>query len=267
MSFLRLDAYDATIRWLDLGAGDPILFLPGLSMPVCATFAAVAADPALHGRRCILLDYLGSGQSDTPCDFEYSLGCHVDTVIAVLDHLGISGIDVVGHSMGGTVGICLALSHPHRVRRLIVGEANVDPGGGLMSLRITEAGEDVFLASGHRALLADLRGKARLGSAGADRLAAAWQTADPRGLYRNARALVDLPKDFFDRFAALEMPKAFFLGEKSLRWGTTPDTPAPERLRSNGITPLIIPKAGHSMMLDNPSEFMGMLRSALTTAS
>nr|WP_281496024.1 alpha/beta hydrolase [Marivita sp. S6314] len=260
---MYLDEYDAAIRWLDIGTGDPILFLPGLSMPVAPGFAAVAADPALHGRRCILLDYLGSGQSDHPKGFNYALSAHAATIIRVLDHLGIQSIDVVGHSMGGTVGIVLALTHPDRVRRLIVGEGNIEPGGGLMSLRVSQKGKAAFLADGYPSLMSNLRQKAIAGAVGADRLVSGWRQADPVGIYANAKALVDLPGDFFDRFVSLAMPKSFVLGEQNLGNTPTPDTPDPERLKAHGIAPLIVADAGHAMMLDNHRGFMEVLVTAL----
>lgn len=264
MSFLYLPELDATIRWLDLGTGAPILILPGLSMPVGPSFAAVARDPALRDRRLILLDYLGSGLSDHPKGFDYALESHVATIVRVLDHLGVSGVDLVGHSMGGTVGIFLALAHPDRVRRLVVGEGNVDPGGGVMSLRIAEKGAHAFRTEGYAKLMSDLRSKATNGAAGADRLFAGWQHADPRGLYGNARALVDLPEDTFDRFASLPMPKTFVFGEKTLADGPTPDVPDPDRLVRHGVTPEVVPDAGHAMMLDNHDGFMAVLDRALT---
>jgi len=263
MSFLYLKDIDATIRWVDLGHGDPILFLPGLSLPVGSGFTAVAADPSLQGRRSILLDYLGSGQSDHPKTFDYALNSHVKTIIDVLDHLNISSIDVVGHSMGGTVGIYLAMAHPERVSRLVVGEGNVEPGGGVMSLRVSQNGEAAFLNGGCATLLEDLRAKSKMGAAGADRLVAGWQKADPRGLFANAKALVDLPDETFDQFAALPMPKTFVFGGENLNGETTPDLPNPERLERHGIRPLVVPDAGHAMMLDNHAGFMTVLKTAL----
>lgn len=263
MSFLYLEDFDASIRWFDFGSGEPILFLPGLSMPVGVGFTAVAADRVLQGRRKILLDYLGSGQSDHPVRFDYTLDSHVATILRVLDHLAISSVDVVGHSMGGTVGMFLAMAQPDRVRRLVVGEGNVDPGGGVMSLRVSQDGEDAFLNGGYTALLGALQAKARQGAGGADRLFAGWQHADPRGLYWNAKALVDLPDDIFDRFAALPMPKAFVYGAENLTGDVTPDVPDAERLKRHGITPLIVPDAGHAMMLDNHAGFMQVMAKAL----
>lgn len=266
MNALYFPEFGAAIRWYDSGKGAPVLFLPGLSMPVAPGFLAIAADPALAGRRCILLDYLGSGQSDHPSDFDYALSSHAGVIARVLEHLNLGPVDVVGHSMGGTVAIALASARPDLVARLIVAEANVDPGGGLMSLRVAQDGEDAFLTSGYRALLDDMRDKARSGAGGADRLAAGWQLADPKGLFANAKALVDLPENTFDRFVTLPMPKAFVFGALSLGSGDTPDTPNPERFADAGVATFVVPDAGHAMMLDNHAGFIDVLSKALDLA-
>ncbi len=55
---------------------------------------------------------------------------HAETVASILDHENIKSAIVVGHSMGGTVAIILAISRPDLVSKLIVGEGNIVPGGG-----------------------------------------------------------------------------------------------------------------------------------------
>ena len=55
---------------------------------------------------------------------------HAETVALILDHENIKSAIVVGHSMGGTVAIMLAISRPDLVSKLIVGEGNIVPGGG-----------------------------------------------------------------------------------------------------------------------------------------
>lgn len=266
MGFLRIEQIDATLRWLDMGSGRPLVVLAGISMPVLPGFAAVAADPALSGRRRILLDCAGAGQSDHPGRFDYSLDSHAAVVAAVLDHLGCGPADFLGHSMGGSIAIRLAAIRPDLVSRLVVAESNLFPGGGVMSSRIAGLGRAAFLRSEYADLLEELRDKARSGVGWADRLWSGWRIADPNGLFANAEGLVNLSDDFYDTFRSLPVPKTFVYGERNFGAGA-PDTPDPERLKADGIAVSVIPGAGHAMMLDNHAAFVQALSTALAEGS
>lgn len=78
------------------------------------------------GRRTITLDWRGVGDSDKP-DGLYSTPVLAADVVAVLDALAIDQADVYGTSMGGRVAQHLAIDHPDRVRRLVLGCTS--PGG------------------------------------------------------------------------------------------------------------------------------------------
>ncbi|MFG2311825.1 alpha/beta fold hydrolase [Streptomyces sp. NPDC048566] len=80
-----------------------------------------------HGlRSTITLDPRGTGDSDKP-EGPYSTVQFADDVVAVLDALGVPRADVYGTSMGGRVAQWLAIRHPGRVRRLVLGCTS--PGG------------------------------------------------------------------------------------------------------------------------------------------
>ncbi|MYU21788.1 alpha/beta fold hydrolase [Streptomyces sp. SID8352] len=77
-------------------------------------------------RSTVTLDTRGTGDSGKP-EGPYSIGRFADDVVAVLDALGIARADVYGTSMGGRVAQSLAIRHPERVRRLVLGCTS--PGG------------------------------------------------------------------------------------------------------------------------------------------
>lgn len=257
MGELTLADCGAAIRWSETGDGRPLVLLPGLSMPVWPTFEGLVRDPRFAGRRLVLIDFLGSGASDHPADFEGSLASHARSVAAVLGHLGLERVDLLGHSMGGTVGIRLALDRPDLVGRLAVAEANFEPGGGMASRRVVREDRDAFVAGGFDRMLDELRDK------GLDGLARGWAGADPATLWSAAHALVHLDPGFRDAFLALSIPRAFLVGERSLGNGPAPDVPDPGMLAAAGIEVGIVPEAGHAMMHDNPEGFARALLAAL----
>lgn len=65
------------------------------------------------------VDLRGRGDSGKP-ESGYGLEAHASDVMRVLDHLGFESAVLVGHSMGGFVGLQAALSHPDRVRALVL---------------------------------------------------------------------------------------------------------------------------------------------------
>ncbi len=68
--------------------------------------------------RCYALDFWGFGDSGKRRS-SYQVSDFVGLVDQFMDRLGIESAPVVGHSMGGTVAMCLALTKPRRVQRVI----------------------------------------------------------------------------------------------------------------------------------------------------
>jgi pimeloyl-ACP methyl ester carboxylesterase len=119
-------------RWvnvIELGAGDPIVFVHGLSgswqnflenMPVMA-----------HEHRVVALDLPGFGASDMPAE-EISISGYARCVADVCEQLGVERATVVGNSMGGFIGAELAIESPDLVDRLVlVSAAGLTTEGGV----------------------------------------------------------------------------------------------------------------------------------------
>jgi pimeloyl-ACP methyl ester carboxylesterase len=95
------------------GTGRPLLLLHGAFMSV-AVYPALAAN-----RQVIAVDLQGHGRTadiDRPFSFEQM----ADDVAALLKKLKIEQTDVFGYSLGGKVGLALAIRHPELVRRLAI---------------------------------------------------------------------------------------------------------------------------------------------------
>ncbi len=97
------------------GNGDPLLILHGF------TGSALAMEPLaerLTGHR-IIPDLIGHGQSESPSSLApYSLPNISRQLIALLTQLDTPRAHVVGYSLGGRVGLTLAINHPAMVSSL-----------------------------------------------------------------------------------------------------------------------------------------------------
>lgn len=72
------------------------------------------------GYRCVAPDTLGCGESDMANTIDdYRMASVVSDYIALLDHLSIKSVSLMGHDWGSALAWCLAIHHPTRVSRLI----------------------------------------------------------------------------------------------------------------------------------------------------
>ena len=111
------------LRWVEIpGHGAPVLYLHGLGSASLDTWAQTW--PRL-GRPAIVLDLLGHGLSDRPGDFSYSLREHADVIAAAIRTFERK-VDVVAHSLGGSVAVLLAEHYPDLVRRNVLVEPGLD---------------------------------------------------------------------------------------------------------------------------------------------
>lgn len=69
--------------------------------------------------RTYALDFWGFGESGKKRD-SYDVQDFVSLVDQFMDQLGISAAPLVGHSMGGTVSLSVAIQYPQRVRKVVV---------------------------------------------------------------------------------------------------------------------------------------------------
>lgn len=99
-------ASDGTaLYYTDEGQGDPILCLAGLTRDG-RDFDYVA--PHLAGYRVIRLDYRGRGKSGWAPYETYTIPTEAQDVLALLDHLGLDKVAILGTSRGGLIAMVLA---------------------------------------------------------------------------------------------------------------------------------------------------------------
>ena len=116
MPYLHLD--DTEFYYEIHGTGPPFLFLPATDAPGAVwSFFQI---PEFSRDHCVIVcDQRGTGKSKTRST-NFGTSRMAADAGALLDHLGVSGAIVCGHSIGGRVAQLLALDYPGAVRKLIL---------------------------------------------------------------------------------------------------------------------------------------------------
>lgn len=99
--------------------GTTVVLLHGKNF-CAATWGGTIRDLAARGYRVIAPDQVGFCKSAKPAGYQYSFHALASNTAALLDHVGIGKIVLVGHSTGGVLGIRFALLFPDRVSKLVL---------------------------------------------------------------------------------------------------------------------------------------------------
>ncbi|MFJ2766692.1 alpha/beta fold hydrolase [Streptomyces sp. NPDC087300] len=241
------DARGSQVRWTEVdGVGPARVYVHGLGAASTVYHAHIAARPELTGRRSLFVDLPGHGISDRPADFRYTLEDHADALAAALDAARVTGAEIVGHSMGGSVAIVLAHRRPDLVSRLVLTEANLDPMPPVTagSLGIASYEEEDFVNGGHARVLG------KVGST----WAATMRLADPLALHRSATGLIEGSHPTMRRMLVdLAIDRVYIQGALS------GELPGEDGLVAAGVRVVTVPDAGHNVMFDRPEAFAAVI--------
>ncbi len=109
------------------GQGESIVFIPGTGF-AGNVWADSQVKELSRSYRVVVHDPRGCGRS-THAKGVYTIGLMGNDVVALLDHLGVPQAHVIGHSMGGRIGISIALNFPGKVKSLIIAAGGSGPAG------------------------------------------------------------------------------------------------------------------------------------------
>jgi pimeloyl-ACP methyl ester carboxylesterase len=114
----RVELPGASVNYVELGEGEPLLFIHGISgcwqnwLENLPHFAAA-------GRRCVALDLPGFGASPMP-SWPIGMAAYGQLLRDFCEKLGLGGATLVGNSMGGLLATELALAEPAAFQRLVL---------------------------------------------------------------------------------------------------------------------------------------------------
>ncbi|GAA4431169.1 alpha/beta hydrolase [Georgenia halophila] len=114
------------ITWHEVGptGGRPVLVIHGFGSNSKQNWLDTGWEAPLAdaGIRAVLMDLRGHGDSGRPVGPQhYALRTLVGDLVAVLDASDLDSVGVLGYSFGSRLGWELALAHPERVDRLVLG--------------------------------------------------------------------------------------------------------------------------------------------------
>lgn len=112
-----VDLETISLYYEEQGAGEPLLFLHGLGTD--GRSWEYQREVFAEQFRVIVADVRGHGRSAKPPG-PYSVPQFANDIFALLDHLEIDAIHLVGLSMGGMIGLQMAVGQPERFKSLTI---------------------------------------------------------------------------------------------------------------------------------------------------
>ncbi len=256
---LRVDG--CTLRFED-GGGDgvPVVLLHGAGTDR-TTFAAQRAALASAGYRPVLLDLRGHGAS-RPSGVPLTADRLVADVEVLVDHLDLDRAVLVGHSLGGNLAQALVRRSPDRYAALAVLDATWSTGpltrGERLALR--SAAPLLRLVPGRSLprLMADASAVTPAARAELRAIFAVQSQAEFLGAWRATTQLV-AP----DPAYRTPVPLLLLRGAAD-RTGNIA-TAMPRWAAAEGVREVVVPGAGHVVMLDAPDAVDTALLAFLAT--
>ena len=122
----RVPVGETTMAYVDVGEGDPIVFLHGNPTPSYLWRNIIPH--LLPLGRCLAPDYVGMGNSGAAPNGGYRFVDHQRYLDAWFDALGIRrNVILVLHDWGSALGFAWAQRHPERIKALVYMEGIVRP--------------------------------------------------------------------------------------------------------------------------------------------
>ncbi len=255
-----------TLACTDLGSGPPLVILHGL-FGSARNWATVAKRLAA-ARRVLALDLRNHGASPRTPGMDYP--DMAQDVARFVASRRLGPVEVIGHSMGGKVAMCLALAEPALVRCLIVVDIAPVAYGRAFAAPYAEAMLAIDLARHETRRAVDrelarslpdpvLRGflmtnLVRAGGAGGGGLR--WGV-NLEAIVRNGDALMDFP----ETAARYGGPALFIGGARSDYLGADTEAAVSRYFPAAGIAR--IAEAGHWVHAEAPEAFLGAVAAFL----
>jgi pimeloyl-ACP methyl ester carboxylesterase len=122
----RVDVNGMQMYYEVSGTGDPLVVLHGAYMNIPSMGAIIPKLAETH--KVYALELQGHGRT-TDIDRPITYFALADDVSAFMDKVGLTKADVFGYSMGGQIGLQLAIRHPAKLNKLVAASVGYDLKG------------------------------------------------------------------------------------------------------------------------------------------
>jgi pimeloyl-ACP methyl ester carboxylesterase len=147
------DAGGVRIRYLDTGAGVPVVLVHGFTANIERAWIETGmVENLARDYRVIALDLRGHGKSDKPHEAAAYDALAFD-VVRLMDHLRIDRAHAVGYSLGGIILAKLLTTHPQRFLSAVLGGAAYRRSQGADADQAADAAAREIEAGIYRALV------------------------------------------------------------------------------------------------------------------
>jgi len=242
------------------GDGPAIVFSHGLLMDH-EMFAPQVA--ALSDRyRCISWDERGHGKTAGETLPPFSYYDSADDLAALLDHLGVEKAVLAGMSQGGYLSLRCALTHPERVRALILIDTQAGPEDPGKMAGYQQMVDD-WAANGLSDPVAAIIESIILGEGwpGAAQWKAKWKTWNAANLAGCIRTLASRD-DISGKVGAISVPALVLHGDRDAAIPMAAAQSLTDALPEARLVP--IPGAGHASNLTHPDATNAAIEDFLT---
>ncbi|HOT43351.1 MAG TPA: alpha/beta hydrolase [Spirochaetota bacterium] len=230
---------------LKISGNQLLFFIHGLG---CAkeNFDGVWTNRNLKDYSIMVPDLPGFGDSPGLADFSYDLEDHAGICKSLLDCYPQHTVHVIGHSMGGAVGLILGERIPGRLASFSNVEGNLIGHDCTVSRNKASVSFEEFEK---RQLPGMILATAMSAEPGRRLWSVLLKKADTKGLYYSSRSLVTWSGSgvLLEKFRNISCKKVYIHGDNN--------SSMPVLRRLEGIPVHSISKSGHFPMNDNPEEF------------
>lgn len=240
------------------GSGKTLLYLHG---GACSKndFLDLTQRPEFNNYKIIAFDFPGCGNSNYPAGIKLDIDDLVEVTHVIIQELDLHQIILVGHSMGGLIGLLYAKRYGN-VDAFVSIEGNLAPENCVFSRKVA-AGRSYkeFLNIKFPELQHNLASSEKLGFR---KWSESLLHASPQAFYDYCPSIVHYSDDTatLKIYLELSIPKIYMYGSENKQVLTFL-----EKFREKNCNTAEIPESNHFPFYDNPNAFYVALHNFLST--